>query len=376
MAAQQPSALQILLHDHAAPAPSGSTVSVDDWPEHSLRSSIESTSATDAPWPYYQHQHHLGEVPPAMRQPVGADAGALHEEFLRFCRDSGIEDIAKHSGLVRNGEISDVKAYSSAPALVPTALLPAEHGEDDSSFLAPSPDNNSMKCGDSISPTGSQSSGSGVHSPAIGSRKKRRSQNRGSKNKGLRHFSLKVCEKVQSKGVTTYNEVADELVAELQKMAAEGQAEGMGNNKNIRRRVYDALNVLMAMGIITKEKKEIRWVGLPTSSRQDLHKIEADQEGRLERIRRKKEHLEELISQQRSYASLLSRNAKFDPLSMDPNSKIHLPFILVNTRNNTEIECEMAEDHSDYFFNFSAPFEIHDDTEVLKRAGMDQASSS
>lgn len=41
--------------------------------------------------------------------------------------------------------------------------------------------------------------------------------------------------------------------------------------KNIRRRVYDALNVLMAMHIIEKEKKEIRWVGLPTSSAQVCH---------------------------------------------------------------------------------------------------------
>lgn len=39
---------------------------------------------------------------------------------------------------------------------------------------------------------------------------------KGEKNgKGLRHFSMKVCEKVQRKGVTTYNEVADELVAEF-----------------------------------------------------------------------------------------------------------------------------------------------------------------
>ena len=30
--------------------------------------------------------------------------------------------------------------------------------------------------------------------------------------KGLRHFSMKVCEKVQAKGSTSYNEVADELV--------------------------------------------------------------------------------------------------------------------------------------------------------------------
>lgn len=33
--------------------------------------------------------------------------------------------------------------------------------------------------------------------------------------RGLRHFSMKVCEKVKEKGVTTYNEVADELVAEV-----------------------------------------------------------------------------------------------------------------------------------------------------------------
>lgn len=33
--------------------------------------------------------------------------------------------------------------------------------------------------------------------------------------KGLRHFSMKVCEKVQKKGTTSYNEVADELVSEF-----------------------------------------------------------------------------------------------------------------------------------------------------------------
>ena len=34
-------------------------------------------------------------------------------------------------------------------------------------------------------------------------------------HKGLRHFSTKVCEKVEKKGTTTYGEVADELVREL-----------------------------------------------------------------------------------------------------------------------------------------------------------------
>lgn len=41
------------------------------------------------------------------------------------------------------------------------------------------------------------------------------------------------------------------------------------DQKNIRRRVYDALNVLMAMNIIAKDKKNIEWVGLPTNSAQE-----------------------------------------------------------------------------------------------------------
>ena len=36
-------------------------------------------------------------------------------------------------------------------------------------------------------------------------------QNPYSTSRGLRHFSMKVCEKVEEKGTTTYNEVADEV---------------------------------------------------------------------------------------------------------------------------------------------------------------------
>jgi len=48
------------------------------------------------------------------------------------------------------------------------------------------------------------------------------------------------------------------------------------DQKNIRRRVYDALNVLMAMNIISKEKKEIRWIGLPTNSAQECQNLEVE----------------------------------------------------------------------------------------------------
>jgi hypothetical protein len=67
--------------------------------------------------------------------------------------------------------------------------------------------------------------------------------------------------------------------------------------RNIRRRVYDALNVLMAMNIIEKEKKEIRWVGLPTSSLAECRRLEEEKMQRQERIRQKTEQLQELIVQ-------------------------------------------------------------------------------
>ena len=54
---------------------------------------------------------------------------------------------------------------------------------------------------------------------------------------------------VQEKMVTTFKEVSDVLVAEV--WDAEGE-DMTKENKNVRRRVYDALNVLISSGIIKK----------------------------------------------------------------------------------------------------------------------------
>jgi len=44
--------------------------------------------------------------------------------------------------------------------------------------------------------------------------------------------------------------------------------------KNIRRRVYDALNVLIAMKIIHKDGKSIRWTGMPATVKEQCRKLE------------------------------------------------------------------------------------------------------
>lgn len=99
--------------------------------------------------------------------------------------------------------------------------------------------------------------------------------------------------------------------------------------KNIRRRVYDALNVLLAMNIIEKNKKDIHWVGLPTSSAQEMKRLEEDKvnewtnlnnnEGiaqvrRMERIKEKSETLQEMIMQLVAYKTLVDKNREIERL--------------------------------------------------------------
>lgn len=42
-----------------------------------------------------------------------------------------------------------------------------------------------------------------------------------------------------------------------------------------------------------------------------------------------------------------------------------MPFIIVHTSKDTTIECQMDSKATEVFFNFSQPFEIHNDSELL-----------
>lgn len=209
---------------------------------------------------------------------------------------------------------------------------------------------------------------------ADGKRRKRPgARTSGEKGKGLRHFSLKVCEKVESKGRTTYNEVADELVAEITgpDRSLLPQDQQQYDEKNIRRRVYDALNVLMAMDIISKEKKEIKWKGLPPSS--GSHEtLEAEKEKLLERLEKKRASNQELQEQVAAIERLIRRNeTSYQNGGTPPGSGVGLPFILVQTRPQATVEVEISEDMQLVHFDFgSTPFELHDDSFVLRAMGL------
>ncbi|GAB4833602.1 hypothetical protein Ancab_031847 [Ancistrocladus abbreviatus] len=208
---------------------------------------------------------------------------------------------------------------------------------------------------------------------AIVSKKRKRGQRAtgGDKSgRGLRQFSMKVCKKVESKGWTTYNEVADELVAEFTDPGngLTSPDQQQYEEKNIRRRVYDALNVLMAMDIISKDKKEIQWKGLPRTSPSDIQELKSKRIALRNRIEKRAAYLQELEEQYIGYQNLTQRNQELYGSGDGPSGGVALPFILIQTRPNATVEVEISEDMQLVHFDFnSTPFELHDDNYVLKQ---------
>eukprot|EP00290_Baffinella_frigidus_P002415 CAMPEP_0180184336 /NCGR_PEP_ID=MMETSP0986-20121125/41761_1 /TAXON_ID=697907 /ORGANISM="non described non described, Strain CCMP2293" /LENGTH=499 /DNA_ID=CAMNT_0022137997 /DNA_START=100 /DNA_END=1600 /DNA_ORIENTATION=- len=193
------------------------------------------------------------------------------------------------------------------------------------------------------------------------------------KNQGLRQFSLRVCRQVvEHKMTTTYNEVADELVKEFK-----DEETDVCDEKNIRRRAYDALNVLTAMDIIAKDKKDIRWKGFPpmigddgaqsagNHAQREKKRLRQKIEQKKQEVIDKETQLRELASQFVCLRQLLDRNAKPEFSQANTKTRIFLPFVIVNTEKDNTIECEISENKQAAEFTCSDPFWLHDDRETL-----------
>eukprot|EP00960_Hanusia_phi_P034031 750778-Hanusia_phi.AAC.2 len=189
------------------------------------------------------------------------------------------------------------------------------------------------------------------------------------KNQGLRHFSARVCRSVEAKVSTTYNDVAEELVNEFK----ESNCADYGDDKNIRRRAYDALNVLTAMGIISKDKRDIKWKGFPpmksengSSSNPTLLKersrLQQEIDNKKKEVEEKDNLVRDLATQFVSLKRLLARNELTDH---DPcQKKIFLPFVI------GALDEKFAE------INCTKPFKLYDDRGTLSKMHLHFCSES
>ena len=139
-------------------------------------------------------------------------------------------------------------------------------------------------------------------------------------SRGLKQLSIKVKELVSKNNITSYKEVADELINSVP-----DEGERRRDEKNIHRRVYDALNVLDAAGVIAKQGKQVTWVGHCSPV---LMASGSCEEMRL-RVERKRAMLREKSEMVHSLLGLIERNRR-----KPQRDRLGFPFIVVATRGS------------------------------------------
>ncbi len=198
---------------------------------------------------------------------------------------------------------------------------------------------------------------------------------------GLKEISNKVKEIMKRKGQTTYKEISDEIVAEI-------KGKGIKDEKNIRRRIYDALNVMKSINLFQKDKgtKKIMWnysegknYVIPIDN--NLIKKNCDREY-IEKINIlnneisiKQKALKVLSEELSSLKSTIERNKQIN-MNIDENTKIYFPFLIIefprlenyeNEDEENKVKVSMNESRTKAHFGFNSANKLYGDLDALTK---------
>ena len=179
------------------------------------------------------------------------------------------------------------------------------------------------------------------------------------RNKKLINLSRQVLEHVRSTEKTTGNQIAKDIIKGFSEDTFDSEF------KNIQRRVYDALNVLHALSIISKNRNEIRYRGLV--DKDDLEKLHLRLDVKKKEVEAKRRVLAENLMQFIAIHKLIQRNE-----ANLPNEKIELPCLVVTGPSKSNVE---ISDDSMLIISQS-PFHILSDTHLLAKMGLHKFSEA
>jgi hypothetical protein len=188
---------------------------------------------------------------------------------------------------------------------------------------------------------------------------------------------------MKRKGQTTYKEISDEIVSEI-------KGKGIKDEKNIRRRIYDALNVMKSINLFQKEKgsKKIMWnysegknYIVPFENNNIFNKKNYDKDyyDKINDLNNdisiKKKTLKVLSKELNSLKFIIERNKK-NNINIDENTKIYFPFLIIefpknlNNQNEDEenkIKVSMNENRTKAHFGFNAANKLYGDLDALSK---------
>ena len=194
---------------------------------------------------------------------------------------------------------------------------------------------------------------------------------------GLKEISKRVMEIIKQSGQTTYRKISDQIVNEL-------NDKSMKDEKNIRRRIYDSLNVMKSMKLLNKDKdtKTIMWdynKELDPLDENKSESIENIKENKInsndiaslkKEIKEKEKKLELLRKELIGLKNVLERNAT-ENKKVNEEQKLYFPFIVIEfpTNKDPRIKVALNENQTKAHFGFDEVISMYGDLDAVSKIG-------
>ena len=208
---------------------------------------------------------------------------------------------------------------------------------------------------------------------------KSNSQNTRNTAFGLKEISKRVMDIIKQSGQTTYRAISDQIVNEINEKS-------LKDEKNIRRRIYDSLNVMKSMKLFNKDKnsKTIMW-----NYEQEFdplneieNKNEGDEkynEGKIDsndiiilkkEIKEKNEKVILLSKELQGLKNVLERNKREDE-NIPEDKKLFFPFIVIEFQKNKDPKVNVAlnENQTKAHFGFDEADAMYGDLDAVSKIG-------
>ena len=202
---------------------------------------------------------------------------------------------------------------------------------------------------------------------------------------GLKEISKRVMEIIKQSGQTTYKAISDQIVNEINEKNTKDDKKTK-DEKNIRRRIYDSLNVMKSMKLFHRDKnsKTIMWNY--DQEFDPLNEIENKNEGDdknneckedskniielKKNIKEKKEKCTLLSKELKGLKNVLERNNREDK-NVEENNKLYFPFIVIEFQNNKDPKINIAlnEDQTKAHLGFDEAETMYGDLDMVSKIG-------
>ena len=235
---------------------------------------------------------------------------------------------------------------------------------------------------DSVSKSPKNTRGSQIKSP--NQKFKSHSQNSRNTSFGLKEISKRVMEIIKQSGQTTYKAISDQIVNEIK--INEDNSKEKKDEKNIRRRIYDSLNVMKSMNLFHRDKnsKTIMWNYEqefdPLNEIENKNKAkDINNEFKVEsgnivelkkKIKEKREKCKLLSQELTGLKNVLERNNKENE-NISENDKLYFPFIVIEFKSNKDPKINIAlnENQTNAHLGFDEGDTMYGDLDMVSKIG-------